>query len=119
MGVAQDLKQAFTGAGILSTMDPLQLVQLADGRPLDVTEMACPVRIALHPSYGPVPLAGSLALAVMPGMRDILSPGYWTLNLLDLDIYIRLTEFPRCKAECRIKLTCEPIGGGDTATADG
>lgn len=87
---------------ITRTMNPSQSLRVADGRPLQVTEMTCPVRMALHTSFGPVTL-DPFVFAVMPGTDDLLVLGCPMLEVLNLNIYTSLTECARRKVECRAK----------------
>lgn len=61
-------------------------VRVADGRPMQITEMTRPVRIALHTTFGPVAL-DHFALIVLLGTDDVPVLESPTLEVLDLDIY--------------------------------
>lgn len=50
----QNAKPMFLDVALSRTMDSPQVVRVANGRPLQVMEMTCPVRIALHTRFGSV-----------------------------------------------------------------
>lgn len=81
-------------------MDSPQSLRVADGRPLQVTEMTCPVRIALHTTLGPVTL-DRFALAVLPGTDSVLTLECPTPDVLGLNTYTGLMECVRRKVERR------------------
>lgn len=85
-GVFQNSRKAFLDTGIMRTMDPLQSVRVAYDHLLQVMEMPCPVRIALHPHFGAVTLY-PFALAVPFGMNDVLILECPMLEILGLDMY--------------------------------
>ena len=61
-------------------------LKVADGRVLVVQERTCPVRIALHTSWGLVTM-DPFSFAVMPGDDDVVILGNPTLKLLGIDVY--------------------------------
>lgn len=63
-GVTLHLKKASPGAAITRTTDSPQSVRIADGRPLQVTEMTYPIRIAVQTSFWSVTI-DLFVLAVM------------------------------------------------------
>lgn len=60
-------------------------VWVADGRPLQVTEITCSVRIALHANFEHV-TRDAFALAVVLGTDDVLMSRCPTYKILGLDI---------------------------------
>lgn len=72
-----EYQEAFPDVTITCTVDQVQSVRVADGRPLHVTSVTCPVRSALHTKFGPLVLdlfcVGSLIWegpCAHPGMTD-------------------------------------------------
>lgn len=99
---SSELKTIFPDILITRTTDPLQLVRLVYNHLLQIMEKACPVHIVLRMTLGPLTL-GSCALGVMFGTGDVLFLGHPTLEILDLDIYARLTSCVRRKAGLIVK----------------
>ena len=96
--VIEKLQCAFPDVSIISPLESSQQVRVADGRALDVQRKTCPLRIALHTSFGPVTL-DPISLAVMPGVEDVLILGNATLERLGLDIYASLAECGRKRVD--------------------
>lgn len=83
---------------MLRTMNSAQFERVVDDRPLHVTEITCPIHIALYTSLGIVML-DLFARPVLPGMDDVRILGCPTLGVLGLDVYAGLTECARRQVE--------------------
>ena len=79
-GIARKLQEAYPGVQIVRGMQQGGKVKLADRRVRDVTSKTCPVRIALHTSWGLVSI-DPFSFAVMPGDDDAvcrrMTPTVW------------------------------------------
>ena len=61
-------------------------LKVADGRVVEVSNKTCPVRIALHTSWGLVQV-DPFSFAVMPGNDDVVILGNPTLEAVGIDVY--------------------------------
>ena len=85
-GIARKLQAAFPGVKVVGSMSRPGNPKGADGRVLAVQEKTCPVRVALHTSWGSVTL-DPFSFAAMPGDDDLVILGNATLTMLGIDVY--------------------------------
>ena len=85
-GIANKLQAAFPGVRVLGGMAHPEKLKMADGRVLVVQKRTCPVRIALHTSWGLVTME-PFSFAAKPGDDDVVIPDNRTLKLLGIDVY--------------------------------
>ena len=85
-GIANKLQAAFPDVPVVGGMAHPGKLKVADGRVLVVQVRTCPVRIALHTSWGLVTM-DPFSFAVMPGDEDVFIFGNPTLKLLGIDVY--------------------------------
>ena len=96
-GIANKLQAAFPDVQVVGGMAHPGKLKVADGRVLVVQERTCPVRIALHTSWGLVTMDPSY-FAVMPGDDDVVILGNPTLRLLGINVYDTLRARTRQRA---------------------
>ena len=72
-GIANKLQAAFPDVQVVGGMAHPGTLKVADGHVLEVRERTCPVRIALHTSWGLVTM-DPFYFAVMPGYDDVVNP---------------------------------------------
>ena len=84
-GIANKLQAEFPDVQVVGGMAHPGKFKVADGRVLVVQERTCPVRIALHTSWGLVTME-PFSFAVMPGDDDVVILGNPTLKLLGIDV---------------------------------
>ena len=85
-GIANKLQAAFPDVQVVESMAHPGKLKVADGRVRVVQERTCPVRIALHTSWGLVTM-DPYPFAVMPGDDEVVNLGNPTLKLLGIDVY--------------------------------
>ena len=96
-GIANKLQAEFPDVQVVGGMAHPGKFKVADGRVLVVQERRCPVRIALHTSWGLVTME-LFSFAVMPGDDDVVILGNPTLKLLGIDVYDSLGARTRERA---------------------
>eukprot|EP00903_Cladosiphon_okamuranus_P017345 g15980.t1 len=84
-GIADKLQAMFPDVTVVGAMDRPQPLKVVDGREILVTKKTCPLRVALHTSWGPVVLAPE-PLAVMPGTDDVMIIGTPMMARLGIDV---------------------------------
>ena len=104
-GIANNLQAAFPDVQVVGGMAHPGKLKVTDGRVLVVQERTCPVRIALHTSWGLVTM-DPFSFAVMSGDDDVVILDNPTLKLLGSDVYDILGTRAR---------ECAALTGVDTA----
>ena len=91
-GIASRLQAVFPDVQVVGGMQNPGKLKVADGRVLAVTQKTCPVRIALHTSWGLVsvdPLSFAIIVVIL---------GNPTLKALGIDVYESLGACARSRA---------------------
>eukprot|EP00903_Cladosiphon_okamuranus_P011351 g10699.t1 len=99
--IVRKLQVANPDVQIAHAMDPVPALRVADGRDLRVTQKTCPVRLALHTSWGPV-VVSPQSFAVMPGADDVVIIGKPMLKRLGIDVDASAEETARAGHEARV-----------------
>ena len=86
VGIAKELKAAVPDVQVVGGMSHPGKLKVADGRVLAVEKKTCPVRIALHTSWGLVTL-DLFCFAIIPGDQDVVILGNPTMKLLRIVVY--------------------------------
>ena len=84
--IATKLQAAFPDVPVVGGMTHAGRLKVADGRVLEVNKKTCPVRLALHTSWGLVQV-DPFSFAVMPGDDDVVILGNPTMKALGIDVY--------------------------------
>lgn len=82
-------------------MDQPHELKVADGRVLQTVGNTCPVRLLIHPAWGPV-LLDQISFTVMPGDDDLVIVGNHTFKMLGVDIHDCMGEHARVGRETKI-----------------
>ena len=86
VGITHKLQAAFSDVQVVGGMSHPGKLKVADGRVLAVEKKTCPVRIALHTSWGLVTL-DLFCFAIIPGDQDVVILGNPTMKLLGIVVY--------------------------------
>ncbi|CAB1115245.1 unnamed protein product [Ectocarpus sp. CCAP 1310/34] len=96
-GIASRLQAAVPDVQVVRGMKNPGKLKVADGRVLEVTQKTCPVRIALHASWGLVSV-DLFSFAVMLGDGQVVILGNPTPKALGIDVYESLGTCVRSRA---------------------
>ena len=106
-GIANKLQAALPDVQVVGGLAHPGKLKVAHGRVLVVQKKTCPVRIAVHTSWGLVTM-DPFSFAVMPGDDDVVILGNPTLKLWGIDVYDSLgTRAGTCRRH-RCRHRCIP-----------